>query len=775
MGFYINGITCLSGLGIIATSNDFKIILQPVGDIILAHTNYVFKIECNRSTGLFYQWYKNSVKVLDAITPNLTVFNATSADNGDYYCVVNNDTISRRSDTATLSVVYPVVITKQPVSIITNPLSTVSFDVDYTGTELVSIQWYYNNTIIPAATGKKITISNVNKNNEGYYYCILSNFVSTVTSNVASLTVRNPVVITTQPVGSEVLINTEFTVNCCVTGTGPIIHYWVKDGIKITSTQTSLGTTDGVNVSGCFPYYKIRNGLSDYGDYKLVAYNLVNSVTSDVATISRKIDAPVIVTDIYDISCEVGDNIEFSCSAIGTDPLYYQWYKSDNTPIAGQTTTKYSINDVQLTDSKALYCKVTNIGGSVSSSNAVLAVSSQYIINVNDEYITFANNVYWKYYNPYIWIITQPQNVTSTAGNTINFTCSAGGAEPLRYRWYLNGNDTTISTATYSTVINSIDDGNSYYCVVTNPQGTQTSNTAYLTININAITPTGSFYGQKYNYLTNDYPSTGTGDKAVIRQNTRFVINSVGNVYIIANKGVTQVTPLSVGTVYATTTIGGGATSSGDGNKLSQATFETISYIACDRSDNLYVVDIWSTTSVAKIRKITSTTVSTILNNSTYRPNKLAINSSNEVYFLDTADGGTFKKLSGTTVSSVFSPNNAPGISVYDMKFDINDNFYYSNGTSIIKLLNDGTKTTIATGFTNLDSFAIDDNGVIYFGDSGNKQVKRISKNGTVSTIYTSNSNTASNAYRISSIVVTRAGDLIYFYDDGMLRRITIS
>jgi len=403
MGFYINGITCLSGLGIIATSNDFKIILQPVGDIVRAYTNYVFTIECNRSSGLYYQWYKNSVKVLNATTPALSIFSVTSSDNGDYYCVVNNDTISKRSDTATLSVLYPLIITKQPVSIITNPLSTVSFDVDYTGSELVQIEWYYNGVIITGANSKKLTIANVNKVNEGNYYVKLSNYVSTVTSITANLTVRNPVAITTQPVGSEVLINTEFTINCCVTGTGPITHYWVKDNVKISGTETSLGTTDGVNVSGCFQYYKVRNQASDYGNYKFVAYNLVNSVTSNVAAITQKVNAPTIVTDISDIFCEVGDNIKFTCLASGTDPLYYQWYKSDNTPIVGQTSTEYSINDVQLTDYKVLYCKITNIGGSVSSSNAVLSVSSQYIINADNEYITFANNVYWKY-NIHIFI-----------------------------------------------------------------------------------------------------------------------------------------------------------------------------------------------------------------------------------------------------------------------------------------------------------------------------------------------------------------------------------
>lgn len=400
MGFYINGITCLNNLGIIATTNDFRIILQPVGAVIPANTNYVFTIQCNRSVGLTYQWYRNSVKLLNATNPILSVISATNTDTGDYFCLVSNSTKSIRSDIAPLSVIYPVVIIRQPTDIITNPLSTVAFNVDYTGTELVKLQWYYNDTLIVGATSKKLTIPNVNEINEGKYYCVLSNYLNSVTSNSARLTVRNPVGITIQPVGAEVAINTEFTVNCCITGNGPITYYWTKNNVRIGTVMGTLGTTDGVNVLGCVPYYKVRNQLVDYGNYRLVAYNLVNSVTSNIAPITRKIDPPTIVTDISDISCEVGDNILFTCFAIGTDPLYYQWYKSDNTAIAGKTSNQYSINDVQLTDAKSLYCKVTNAAGSISSSTATLTVSSQYIINANNDYIVFSNNVYWKYLNP---------------------------------------------------------------------------------------------------------------------------------------------------------------------------------------------------------------------------------------------------------------------------------------------------------------------------------------------------------------------------------------
>jgi hypothetical protein len=397
MGFYIKGITCLSGLGIITTSNDFRIIVQPVGAIVPVYTNYVFTIKCNTNNGISYQWYKNSIKILNANTPSLSLFSVSLSDIGDYFCVVNNSSKSRTSNIASLSVLYPLTITKQPVRVLTNPKSTVTFDVDYTGSEVVNIEWYFNNTLLKGASSKSITITNADKVNEGNYYCKMSNYVSTVTSNVANLIIRTPLTITQQPTGGEVILNTEILLTGCVSGTAPINYYWIKDGIKVASSDGLFGSIFDGNISKCFTFYKIRNQLSDYGNYRLVAYNLVNSVTSNVAVVTKKIGPPTIVTDIYDISCEVGDNISFICSAIGDDPIYYQWCNSDNSPIVGATSSTYSINDVQLSAAKILYCKVTNIGGSVSSYNATLSVSSQYIVDSNNQYIVFSDNSYWKY------------------------------------------------------------------------------------------------------------------------------------------------------------------------------------------------------------------------------------------------------------------------------------------------------------------------------------------------------------------------------------------
>jgi len=88
-------------------------------------------------------------------------------------------------------------------------------------------------------------------------------------------------------------------------------------------------------------------------------------------------------------------------------------------------------------------------------------------------------------------ITNQPQSQTKDEGETATFSVTATGTAPLSYQWYLNGSD--ISGATSSSFTTSSltmsDDGNEYYCIVTNDYGSATSNTATLTVNSNNNPP----------------------------------------------------------------------------------------------------------------------------------------------------------------------------------------------------------------------------------------------------------------------------------------------
>ncbi|MBK8167478.1 MAG: PKD domain-containing protein [bacterium] len=81
-------------------------------------------------------------------------------------------------------------------------------------------------------------------------------------------------------------------------------------------------------------------------------------------------------------------------------------------------------------------------------------------------------------------ITAQPQSLTVGTGQTAAFSVAAVGLPPLAYQWQKDGADIAgAEGATYTTATATVAlTGASYRCVVTNPYGTATSETALLTV-----------------------------------------------------------------------------------------------------------------------------------------------------------------------------------------------------------------------------------------------------------------------------------------------------
>ncbi|MBI5774629.1 MAG: immunoglobulin domain-containing protein, partial [Verrucomicrobia bacterium] len=73
-------------------------------------------------------------------------------------------------------------------------------------------------------------------------------------------------------------------------------------------------------------------------------------------------------------SLSVGDSVSFSVGVSGTPPVAYQW-RFNGTNIAGATNTALTLPSVQLSDGGSYSVEVSNVAGSVTSSNAVLTVT----------------------------------------------------------------------------------------------------------------------------------------------------------------------------------------------------------------------------------------------------------------------------------------------------------------------------------------------------------------------------------------------------------------
>lgn len=165
----------------------------------------------------------------------------------------------------------------------------------------------------------------------------------------------------------------------------------------------------------------------------------------------------ILVEPVSQTKC-LGEQVNFTVTATGSEPLTHQWFK-DGQAIGDATSPTYAVDSVNLSDAGSYWVNVSNPCGSITSEAAILAVS-------------IAPS-----------IIVEPVNQTKCEGEPANFTVTATGSEPITYQWLKNGKAIYgASSPIYA--INNVDpcDAGSYSVNVSNPCGTVSSGAAALVV-----------------------------------------------------------------------------------------------------------------------------------------------------------------------------------------------------------------------------------------------------------------------------------------------------
>ena len=148
---------------------------------------------------LTYQWQKNTANISGATSASYTTPATVSGDNGAAFRVtVTNSAGSATSNPAMLTVTATPVgpsITTQPANQTVNAGQTATFSVVAAGTAPLTYQWQKNNSNIPSANSASYTTpATLSGDNGATFRVIVTNPVTSITSNSATLTV-NPVVV----------------------------------------------------------------------------------------------------------------------------------------------------------------------------------------------------------------------------------------------------------------------------------------------------------------------------------------------------------------------------------------------------------------------------------------------------------------------------------------------------------------------------------------------------------------------------------------------------
>ncbi len=198
-----------------------------------------------------------------------------------------------------------------------------------------------------------------------------------------------------------------------------------------------------------------QSGVLITGLANQTAWNVTNNGSNVFYTVA---ETPQITTQPVSQTVLAGSNVTFTVSATGADPLSYQW-RFNGASIAGATNGSYVCFNAQPTNAGNYSVVITNVGASVTSSNAALTV------NVPPS------------------ISQQPTNQTVNQGTNVSFAVTASGTTPLAYQWRLNGTNVVGATNTVYTCSNVQPNNAGYYTVlVTNVAGSVTSANALLTI-----------------------------------------------------------------------------------------------------------------------------------------------------------------------------------------------------------------------------------------------------------------------------------------------------
>jgi hypothetical protein len=337
---------------------------QPKGGTVAVNSPFTFKINA-LGTNKKYTWYKNDIPIIGENTDILLINSCAISDDAYYYCLLENNKYSVKSDVVKLNVAYPPSIITNPIALTAAPATNVSFSVSADGTSPLYYKWYTNSVNQTTSNGTSLFLNNINKSSSGDYWVNVYNEVGSITSLSASLYILDPVIIATQP--SDISINPnqsgEITLTCY--GATPLTAQWRKDGNNYNSPL--IDTSYEISLP-------IPNAqLSNNGVYDCVISNFFSSITSDKVNVYIN-EPPDFILNPLSALINVNREVAFTVNTTGTTPIQYQWIKNSTGAILNQYNNTYTILSVQHIDEDTYACIATNIVGSVTSTFALLSV-----------------------------------------------------------------------------------------------------------------------------------------------------------------------------------------------------------------------------------------------------------------------------------------------------------------------------------------------------------------------------------------------------------------
>jgi hypothetical protein len=186
------GGTVTSSTAVLAILTPPSITSQPQSQSVMKGGSFMLAVGATGTGPLSYNWMFNGHSLSGATTSSLSFTNVSNGRGGAYYVIVSNPYGSATSAVATISILVPLEITRQPTNQVATPGSEVLFAVSASGNGSMLYQWSFKGSPIGNETNSTLSIKSAQPDYAGNYTVKVTDSIGSVTSSPARLTIVAP-------------------------------------------------------------------------------------------------------------------------------------------------------------------------------------------------------------------------------------------------------------------------------------------------------------------------------------------------------------------------------------------------------------------------------------------------------------------------------------------------------------------------------------------------------------------------------------------------------
>jgi hypothetical protein len=422
------------------------ILTQPASVVAQVGGSVVFTVGATGAFPLEYQWLRNGVQIPGATTSSHGMANIRPEDAAIFQVLVKNAFGSVLSASASLTVVTPLLITKDPTNQVAKAGADVTFSVQASSKLPVSYLWFKDGNLIPGVATNVLLLKNVQDADAGSYTALAYTTEGGLRSQPALLTIIGalPPLILKHPTNQTRLVGASAGFFVQVSGGMPLSYRWFKNGLLLSNAVSSNLTLETVQES-------------DAGAYHCVVTNRVGTANSVSATLVVQVP-PIISVHPTNKIAFAWATVSFSAESKGVPAPAYRWFKN-GAAIPNASSSSLSLVNAQPSDNGEYFMLASNLVGVATSRVASLVVHVPARIK------------------------TQPAAQTVFVGNTARLAVEAEGELPLTFQWFKGTNELAAATNAAFILANAQPaDAGSYSVVVSNAFARVVSGPATLTV-----------------------------------------------------------------------------------------------------------------------------------------------------------------------------------------------------------------------------------------------------------------------------------------------------